>query len=108
MASKNPSIKHIEVSGIKLDVDISRFNDQRFTYLIGKATAAESRIRNTSDEAEKIELGRELLSIYPRMVDFLFGDAYSIMNRLADGGHLSPERWNEFVSEVMEAANAKN
>jgi polyhydroxyalkanoate synthesis regulator phasin len=110
MASKNPNIKHIEVQGIKLDVDIARFNDQRFTYIVGKVTSLEKQLKTLDDSDEKkLAVGRELLMLYAQMMDLLFDDnAYNVMNQLADGGSLTPERWSDFVADVMNAANAKN
>lgn len=98
MAAKNPSVKHIKVQGIELDVDMEKLNDPRFSYVIGKLT---------DDELNEVEK----LPWVNRWFDTLLGDnAYKVMCQVADnnGGKLSPEQWNDFFGDVLEAVNAKN
>jgi hypothetical protein len=98
MAVKNPNIKHIKVQGIELDVDMEKLNDPRFSYVIGKLT---------DDELNEVEK----LPWVNRWFDTLLGDnAYKVMCQVADsnGGKLSPEQWNDFFGDVLEAVNAKN
>ena len=98
MAAKNPNVKHIEVQGIKLDVDMERLNDPRVTYVMGKLA---------DDELNDFQK----LTWVNRMFDTLFGDkSYKFMCQLAEqhDGKLSPEQWNDFFGDVLEAVNAKN
>ena len=98
MASKNPNIKHIEVSGIKLDVDMERLQDPRFSYVMGKLT---------DDELNEFDK----LKWVNRMFDTLFGDkSYKLMCQMAEqhDGKLTVEQWNDFFGDVLEAVNAKN
>lgn len=98
MASKNPNIKHIEVSGIKLDVDMERLQDPRFSYVMGKLT---------DDELNEFQK----LTWVNRMFDTLFGDkSYKLMCQMAEqhDGKLTVEQWNDFFGDVLEAVNAKN
>ncbi len=98
MAAKNPKVKHIEVQGIKIDVDVAKLNDPRFSYVIGKLTD------DSLNEVEK-------LPWVNRWFDTLLGDnAYKVMCQVADnnGGTLTVEQWNDFFGDVLEAVNAKN
>ena len=72
MAAKNPNVKHIEVQGIKLDVDMERLNDPRFSYVMGKLT---------DDELNDFQK----LTWVNRMFDTLFGDrSYKLMCQMAE------------------------
>jgi hypothetical protein len=98
MAAENPNIKHIDVQGIALDVDMAKLNDPRFTYVIGKLTD------ETLNDVEK-------LPWVNRWFDTLLGaNAYKVMCEVADnnGGTLTAEQWNDFFGDVLEAVNAKN
>lgn len=98
MAAKNQKVKHIEVQGIKLDVDMERLEDPRFSYVMGKLT---------DDELNEFQK----LTWVNRMFDTLFGDkSYKIMCEMADqhDGKLTTEQWNDFFGDVLEAVNAKN
>lgn len=98
MAAENPSIKHIEVDGIALAVDMEKLNDPRFSYILGKLT---------DDELNQFEK----LKWVNRMFDTLFGDSsYKYMCQMADkhGGKLTIAQWNDFFGDVLEAVNAKN
>lgn len=98
MAAENSGIKHIEVDGIKLDIDMERLQDPRFPYVMGKLT---------DDELNEFEK----LKWVNRMFDTLFGDkSYNIMCKIAKGNDdkLTVSQWNEFFGDVLEAVNAKN
>ena len=98
MAAKNPNVKHVEIQGIKLDVDMDKLADPRFSYIIGKMTDSEL------NDVEK-------LPWVNRWFDMLLGDnAYRVMCEVADknGGKLSIAEWNDFFGDVLEAVNAKN
>ncbi len=98
MAAKKSSAKNVEVQGIKLSIDLERFEDPRFAYALGKI----------SDDALN---SFEKLKWVNRLQDTLFGDdAYRVMCELADknGGKLSEEQWKDFYAQVMEAVAAKN
>ncbi|HAM15343.1 MAG TPA: hypothetical protein DCP91_05705 [Eggerthellaceae bacterium] len=98
MAAENPSIKHVEVDGIEMAIDLERFEDPRFTYALGKL----------SDETVN---SFEKLKFASKMLDTLFGDdTYRIMCELADknGGKLNEEQWKDFYARVMESVSAKN
>ena len=98
MAAQNPNVKHVEVQGIKLTVDMEKLNDPRFTYILGKLTDEEL------NEFEKLKWVN-------RMFDTLFGDvSYKLMCQMADqhGGKLTVAQWNDFFGDVLEAVNAKN
>lgn len=96
MAAKSKTVKTVEVDGIKLDIDIARIEDVRFTYALGKVTADET------PEGEK-------LVWFMRMLDSLFGpEAYGIMCELAGDGTLGPDKWNDFYMKVLEEVGQKN
>ena len=97
MAAKNDNIKNVEVQGIKLTVDLEKFDDPRFTYALGKMSD------DTINAYEKLKWAN-------RMLDTLFDDAYRVMCELADAnnGKLSVEQWSDFYAQVMESVNAKN
>lgn len=98
MASENPSIKHVEVQGVRIDVDMDKLQDPRFSYVVGKLTD------NSLNNVEK-------LPWINRWFDTLLGDdAYKVMCEVADqhGGKLTVPQWNDFFGDVLEAVNAKN
>lgn len=98
MAAENPKIKHIEVQGIALDIDMERLENPLFSYVLGKLT---------DDELNEFEK----LKWVNRMFDTLFGDdTYRIMLKMQDkhGGKLTVSQWNDFFGDVLEAVNAKN
>ena len=96
MAESNGTVKHIEVDGIEMDVDLKRFEDPRFAYALGKM------VDETVSATDRMKYASSML-------DTLFGDdTYRIMCELADGGVLSLDRWNAFYSDVMDAVKAKN
>jgi hypothetical protein len=95
MAAENPNIKHIEVDGIKLNFDMSIFEDDSFVLIYG------AMIDSTLNENEKAIW-------YSRFLRLLFGDdkAYEIIRerkKLNDG-----KSWSDFFGDVLEAVNAKN
>lgn len=97
MAVMKDSVRKLEVQGVKLSVDMDRFEDPRFTYALGKVTD------------ESVDAFQKLKWVN-RVMDTLFGEdeTYRIMCELANGGELGLDEWNDFLGDVMEAASVKN
>lgn len=98
MAAKKSNVKHVEVQGFPLDVDMEKLGDVRFTYVLGKLTDEEL------NDFEKLKWVN-------RMFDTLLGDgSYKLMCQMAEsnGGNLTIAQWNDFFGDVLEAVNAKN
>lgn len=92
------TVRTVEVDGITLDVDVSRFEDPRFTYALGKVAD------ETLDEFARLTYAN-------RMLDTLFGDdTYRVMCELAaaHGGRLDVDTWQGFYVRVMGAVGSKN
>lgn len=90
----------VESCGITVELDTERLADQRFAYLLSRATD------------KRVPDGQKLV-FYGRMLALAFGgddEAYEVMDRLADagGGTLDAETFNQFFVDALEQAGAKN
>lgn len=88
------NIRHVEVDGIALDIDMRRVSDLRTLRLIAKVQ----------------EGGPGLLAATLDLADIVLGDQRGIVeDALADpDGYIDAERYTEVFTKVFEAVGAKN
>lgn len=90
-------IMKIESHGVTVGIDPDRLLDPRFTYCLSRV----------SDET--VEDQRKIV-FFGRMLSVMLGEdgAYEAMCDLANGGSTDSETFNEFFTDVLQKARAKN
>lgn len=90
-AAMKPHVRHVEVDGVSLDVDMRRMNDYRTLALIAK-----------------VEGGDSFAAI--SLFDFILGDERDrCLAELSDADGFCPaEKFAAFCAKVIEAVGAKN